>query len=289
MGDSLRTLPFVLVALLLGCLMVPGGFVQHAEAESSDDALAAEGLTLVALRNDTMDLNQDGEPDAIRIVVILNTTSEWSEIELRLFGTHKDKEVREDRYMAFTGQSNASLVYDSWSEGEHSLRLDFIDKDGDKITSIALPTYVLKPALQTPQITLDLDAPSWIETGDDCKINRIFADETGPRYDASGIRTFSGAPFTVLDNQTILDCSHWPAGDYLLKEAYRNDLGQVTESWLNLTINNRPAPAFSLDVFGNQNNTDEPCFITMIPNMIDVDFTTFEKIWTVQGLSLIHI
>ena len=117
--------------------MVPVGFVQHAEAESSDDALAAEGLTLVALRNDTMDLNQDGELDAIRIVVILNTTSEWSEIELRLFGTHKDKEVREDRYMAFTGQSNASLVYDSWSEGEHSLRLDFIDKDGDKITSIA--------------------------------------------------------------------------------------------------------------------------------------------------------
>ena len=286
MGDSLRTLPFVLVALLLGCLMVPVGFVQHAEAESSDDALAAEGLTLVALRNDTMDLNQDGEPDAIRIVVILNTTSEWSEIELRLFGTHKDKEVREDRYMAFTGQSNASLVYDSWSEGEHSLRLDFIDKDGDKITSIALPTYVLKPALQTPQITLDLDAPSWIETGDDCKINRIFADETGPRYDASGIRTFSGAPFTVLDNQTILDCSHWPAGDYLLKEAYRNDLGQVTESWLNLTINNRPAPAFSLDVFGNQNNTDEPCLITMIPNMIDVDFSTFEKIWTVQGTVL---
>ena len=286
MGDSLRTLPFVLVALLLGCLMVPVGFVQHAEAESSDDALAAEGLTLVALRNDTMDLNQDGEPDAIRIVVILNTTSEWSEIELRLFGTHKDKEVREDRYMAFTGQSNASLVYDSWSEGEHSLRLDFIDKDGDKITSVALPTYVLKPALQTPQITLDLDAPSWIETGDDCNINRIFADETGPRYDASGIRTFSGAPFTVLDNQTILDCSHWPAGDYLLKEAYRNDLGQVTESWLNLTINNRPAPAFSLDVFGNQNNTDEPCLITMIPNMIDVDFTTFEKIWTVQGTVL---
>ena len=97
---------------------------------------------------------------------------------------------------------------------------------------------------------------------------------------------FLEAPFTVLDNQTILDCSHWPAGDYLLKEAYRNDLGQVTESWLNLTINNRPAPAFSLDVFGNQNNTDEPCLITMIPNMIDVDFSTFEKIWTVQGTVL---
>ena len=51
-----------------------------------------------------------------------------------------------------------------------------------------------------------------------------FSDETGPRYGATGVRTFSGAPFTVLDSQNALDCSHWPAGDYLLKEAYRNDL-----------------------------------------------------------------
>ena len=56
----------------------------------------------------------------------------------------------------------------------------------------------------------------------------------------------SGAPFTVLDSQDALDCSHWPAGDYELKEAYRNDLGQTTEDWLNLTIHNRPAPEFSL-------------------------------------------
>tara|TARA_B100000459_G_C8594035_1_gene209014 strand:+ start:1361 stop:2683 length:1323 start_codon:yes stop_codon:yes gene_type:complete len=288
MSESKLLVPILLVMLFFGCIVMPLGIVEEVEAETSavDDALSGEGITLVALRNDTMDMNQDGEPDAIRVVVILNSSAEWTEIELRLYGLHKDKEVREDQYMAFTGQSNASLVYDAWSQGEHSLRLEFINQDGNKITSIQLPTYVLTPALKTPQIMLDLDSPTRIETGDSCSINRIFADETGPRYDASGTRTFSGAPFTVLDNQTILDCSHWPAGEYVLKEAYRNDLGQTAEYWLNLTIHNRPAPAFSLSVIGNENVTDNPCEITMVSNMLGVDFSTFDKIWTVQGTEL---
>ena len=288
MREPSRILPLLLVSLLFGCIVFPLGLVQEVQAETSavEDALDAEGLTLVALRNDTMDLNQDGEPDAIRVVVILNSSSDWTEIELRLYGVHRDKEVVQEQYMAFTGQSNPSLVYDAWSEGEHALRLDFINQDGSKITTLQLPSYVLKPALKTPQITLDLDAPDWIETGDDCSIVRIFADETGPRYDASGVRTFSGAPFTVLDNQTLLDCSHWPAGEYTLKEAYRNDLGQTAEYWLNISIHNRPAPSFSMSVIGNENVTDNPCEITMIPNMNGVDFSTFEKIWTIQGTVL---
>jgi len=288
MREPSRILPFLLVSLLFGCIVFPLGLVQDVQAETSavEDALDAEGLTLVALRNDTMDMNQDGEPDAIRVVVILNSSSDWTEIELRLYGVHRDKEVLQEQYMAFTGQSNASLVYDAWSEGEHALRLDFINQDGSKITTLQLPSYVLKPALKTPQITLDLNAPDWIETGDDCSIARVFADETGPRYDASGIRTFSGAPFTVLENQTLLDCSHWPAGEYTLKEAYRNDLGQTAESWLNISIHNRPAPTFSMSVIGNENVTDNPCEITMIPNMDGVDFSTFEKIWTIQGTVL---
>ncbi len=288
MREPSRLLPFLLASLVLGCLVAPVGLVEQGRAETNsfEEALSEEGITLIALRNDTMDQNQDGEPDSIRVVVILNSTSDWSEIELRLHGLHKDKEVREEQYMSFTGQSNASIVYDAWSQGEHALRLEFVNQDGDSITSINLPTYVLKPALKTPQIVLDLEAPAWIETGDSCTIDRLFADETGPRYDASGIRTFSGAPFTVLDNQSQLDCSHWPAGEYSLKEAYRNDLGQTTESWLNLTINNRPAPAFSLSIEGNENTTDSPCELTMVPNMVDVDFTSFDKIWTVQGTVL---
>ena len=248
--------------------------------------MEAEGLALVALRNDTLDLNQDGDADAIRVVVIMNTTNEFSNIELRLYGVHKDREVHDSRTMSFSGQSNASIIYDAWAQGEHALRLEIVNQNGETITTIQLPTYVLRPALKTPQITLDLEAPALIETGDACTIDRLFADETGPRYAAEGVRTFSGAPFTVLDNQTSLNCSHWPAGEYMLKEAYRNDLGQTTESWLNITIHNRPAPAFSLSVRGDGNTTDTPCLITMVPNMAGVDFTSFDKIWSVQGQQL---
>lgn len=266
----------------------PLGLVETvgAETSSSEEALEAEGLALVALRNDTLDLNQDGDADAIRVVVIMNTTNEFSNIELRLYGVHKDREVHDSRTMSFSGQSNASIIYDAWAQGEHALRLEIVNQNGETITTIQLPTYVLRPALKTPQITLDLEAPALIETGDACTIDRLFADETGPRYAAEGVRTFSGAPFTVLDNQTSLNCSHWPAGEYMLKEAYRNDLGQTTESWLNITIHNRPAPAFSLSVRGDGNTTDTPCLITMVPNMAGVDFTSFDKIWSVQGQQL---
>lgn len=269
-------------------MMAPIGMTGSALAEpsSSDEALEAEGLALIALRNDTLDLNQDGDADAIRVVVIMNTTNEYTNIELRLYGVHKDREVHDSRTMSFSGQSNASIIYDAWAQGEHALRLEIVNQDGETITTIQLPTYVLRPALKTPQIILDLEAPAWIETGDACTIDRLFADETGPRYAAAGVRTFSGAPFTVLDNQTSLNCSHWPAGEYVLKEAYRNDLGQTTESWLNITIHNRPAPAFSLDVRGDGNTTDTPCMVTMVPNMAGVDFSTFDKIWSVQGQQL---
>ena len=269
-------------------MMAPIGMTGSALAEpsSSDEALEAEGLALIALRNDTLDLNQDGDADAIRVVVIMNTTNEYTNIELRLYGVHKDREVHDSRTMSFSGQSNASIIYDAWAQGEHALRLEIVNQDGETITTIQLPTYVLRPALKTPQIILDLEAPAWIETGDACTIDRLFADETGPRYAAAGVRTFSGAPFTVLDNQTSLNCSHWPAGEYVLKEAYRNDLGQTTESWLNITIHNRPAPAFSLDVRGDGNTTDTPCMVTMVPNMAGVVFSTFDKIWSVQGQQL---
>jgi len=278
----------LMLSILCLSMMAPIGMTGSASAEpsSSDEALEAEGLALIALRNDTLDLNQDGDADAIRVVVIMNTTNEYTNIELRLYGVHKDREVHDSRTMSFSGQSNASIIYDAWAQGEHALRLEIVNQDGETITTIQLPTYVLRPALKTPQIILDLEAPAWIETGDACTIDRLFADETGPRYAAAGVRTFSGAPFTVLDNQTSLNCSHWPAGEYVLKEAYRNDLGQTTESWLNITIHNRPAPAFSLDVRGDGNTTDTPCMVTMVPNMAGVDFSTFDKIWSVQGQQL---
>ena len=284
MMSSNRYFPmFSIMLVLLSIAAVSYTAVSVAADDSSSDSLAEAGLSLIALRNDTLDTNQDGDNDAIRVVVVFNTEQDSTNLELRLIGEYKDREVTEILQFTFSGQSNASLVYDAWASGEHELRLQIVDQDGNIITTIPLPTYVLKPALQTPSIMLALNAPQHIETGDECTISRIFSDETGPRYGATGVRTFSGAPFTVLDSQNSLDCSHWPAGDYQLKEAYRNDLGQTTEDWLNLTIHNRPAPDFTLLVSGNGNTTDTECRITMIPTDEQIDFTSFQKIWRIQG------
>ena len=274
---------FTICLIFCSMLALSPVSINGAADEAEEDSLAEAGLSLIALRNDTLDTNQDGENDAIRVVVVLNTEQENTNLELRLIGEYKDREVTETLQFTFSGQSNASLTYDAWASGEHELRLQMVDQNGNIITTIPLPTYVLIPALQTPSIILTLNAPQHIETGDQCTISRVFSDETGPRYGATGVRTFSGAPFTVLDSQNSLDCSHWPAGDYLLKEAYRNDLGQATEHWLNLTIHNRPAPDFSLMVAGNGNTTDTDCKVMLKQSDDAVDFSTFQMIWRIQG------
>ena len=277
--ESIISILIIMLAAFATVIITPS--VQAEESEQ--DPLVEAGISLVALRNDTLDTNQDGDTDAIRVVIVVSTDKESMNLELRLIGEHKDKEVMEVLQFSFSGQSNASLVYDAWASGEHELKLQIVDQDGIIITTLDLPTYVLKPALQTPRIILALNAPQIIETGDECTISRVFADQTGPRYGASGVRTFSGAPFTVLDSQDAIDCSHWPAGDYILKEAYRNDLGQTSEDWLNLTIHNRPAPEFTLSTVGNGNSTETECTITMDQFDEAIDFSQFQKIWRIQG------
>ena len=144
-----------MLLILSFTVLIPqfSGSVTAQEDEEAEDPLAEAGLTLVALRNDTLDTNQDGDIDAIRIVVVMST-EEFVNLELRLFGEHKDREVVESQIMSFSGQSNASLTYDSWAYGEHELELSIINEAGEEITSIELPTYILTPALKTPTIML---------------------------------------------------------------------------------------------------------------------------------------
>ena len=266
----------VMVGLLFTCPLA-------VLAESStEERLSEAGLTLVALRNDTIDTDQDGDIDAVRVVAVLNSTAASNDLIMKLRGLHKEREVLEVQEIAFSGQTNITLVYDAWSSGEHDLRLDFFDEDGEFIAAYPLPTFVLKPALQVPQVSLVLESEDALQTGEACEIVRDFADETGPRYGETGVRTFTGAPFSVLDSQDTLDCSSWPAGDYELKETYRNGLGQTAESTLNFTITNRPAPEFSLLMMGHENTTDSPCSVQMVPNDSQpVEGLT--KIWRIKG------
>ena len=83
-----------MLLILSFSLLIPqfSGSVTAQEDEEVEDPLAEAGLTLVALRNDTLDTNQDGDIDAIRIVVVMST-EDFVNLELRLFGEHKDREV----------------------------------------------------------------------------------------------------------------------------------------------------------------------------------------------------
>ena len=263
MRDGPSHLRAVAVSLVLTCLLLP---ISTGAELATDERLAEEGLTLLALRNDTIDSNQDGDIDAVRVVVVLNSTAASNDLIVKLRGLHKEREVLVTQEVSFQGQTNITLVYDAWSKGEHVLRLDFFDENGDFIASNPLPTFMLTPALQVPRVALQLNAGDGLQTGETCEIIRDFADETGPRYGQSGVRTFTGAPFSVLDTHDVLDCSSWPAGAYELKETYRNGLGQTAENMLNFTIKNRPAPEFSLKVTGHENATDTPCMVSMTLN-----------------------
>ena len=269
-----------LMALVMSCLLLPLSSV--AAEPSVEERLSEEGLTVLALRNDTIDTDQDGDIDAVRVVIVLNSTAASNELIVKLRGLHKEREVLEIQEVAFQGQTNITVVYDAWSKGEHNLRLDFFDEDGDFIASYPLPSFMLTPALQVPKVELTLNAGGTLQTGESCEIVRNFGDETGPRYGETGVRTFTGAPFSVLDSDETLDCSSWPAGSYELKETYRNGLGQTAESTLNFSIQNRPAPEFSLAVYGHQNTTDTPCTVRMVLE----DGRSSDgllKIWRIKG------
>ena len=70
---SNRKLTAFTLTLLLMLLLIP---IPQASADAAaEERLAERGLTLLALRNDTIDTNQDGDIDAVRVVVVLNSTS----------------------------------------------------------------------------------------------------------------------------------------------------------------------------------------------------------------------
>ena len=173
MRDRCKTTALAFTMLLFLCC-IPS--INVSAELTPDERLAEQGLTLLALRNDTIDTNQDGDIDAVRVVVVLNSTQSQNELIIKLRGLHKEREVLEVQEVAFESQTNISLVYDSWSVGEHDLRLDFFDRDGDFIASYPLLTFLLRPALQVPKVSLGLDAAQSIQTGETCTINRDFSD-----------------------------------------------------------------------------------------------------------------
>ena len=261
-------------------LMVSLCFTGQVVAEEESDPFTAAGLDLVALRNDSLDSNQDGMMDAIRVVVVINSTNQWVDLTLTLIGEHSGFTVYEELIMGFEDQENASLTYDSWAVGEHRLVLEISDSDGRLLKSVNIGTFDLSPALATPSIDLLLSGSEIMQTGDACEITRDFIDETGPRWNFEGTRSIIGTPFKVLDTDQVLDCSNWPAGMYIVTETYQNGLGQTTSDTLELVIVNKPPPHFTIEVNGNEALAGTPCTITHIAASGE-DHDDYTKDWRI--------
>ena len=75
---------FVLVLLL--CIPLTTCVV----AEEESDGFTEAGLNIVAIRDDSLDKNQDGVTDSIRVVIVLNSTNGQTDLRLNLIGEHLD-------------------------------------------------------------------------------------------------------------------------------------------------------------------------------------------------------
>ena len=248
---------------ILIALMVSLCFTSQVSAEEETDSFDEAGLDLVAIRNDSLDSNQDSVTDAIRVVVVINATNRV-DLTLTLIGEHSGFAVYEEVLMAFEGQENASLTYDSWATGEHRLVLEISDADGRLLETINIGTFDLSPALATPSVDLVQSGSEIMQTGDACEITRNFIDETGPRWNYEGTRSITGTPFKVLDTDQVLDCSNWPAGTYVVTETYQNGLGQTTSDTLELVIVNKPPPHFTIEISGSDEIAGTPCTISHV-------------------------
>ena len=267
---------FILAFLIVSC-----AFTMNTTASNDDDPFTSEGLNIVAIRNDTLDSNQDGMMDAVRVVIIINSTQGSADLLLTLIGDHQGILVREDSVMRVENQENASLTYDSWTEGEHYLSLEISDAEGRLLKFMSIGYFDLSPALKVPEISLEMNGAQVIETGDYCEISRTFYDETGPRWGYTGTRSIIGTPFKVLDSETTLDCSNWPAGDYEITETYQNGLGQTASDVLELKIENKPPPKFTISLNGDGDLSGTPCTILHLADE-DENHDSFTKEWTIS-------
>ncbi len=271
-----RVLLLLLVLLLSAYPVSAEDNVPIVESATGDDyadgELASYGIRVVAWRNDSIDADDDGRDDAVRIVLALNKTAEVESADVNILVTsyHDGRSVEEWNNLSFSGAIETSIRIDAWGEGIYVHKLQMFDpQSGKKLADLDAGEWNMAPALTGAYLELKLSAPEWMETGDECTIERTFIDEIGERYDVMGKRDIRGIPFKVNDWDDVLDCSLWPAGDYLISETYQNGLGQKTESWLNLTINNRPAPSFELQVIGDGEEYGTTCLLHIDPTTID--------------------
>ena len=254
--------PSLLVALLF--LLLPlAAATSAAEGDPSH-------INLDSSRADQLDLDNNGDPDTIRVVYLLNTSAHYAEAAVQM-------DV-ESGGMALTFWDNitfnrstphfGSQDVEAWGDGTYSLRLKVWDAEsGIIVTTVELGEYELQAKLYPPYLRFDLEADPVIMLGDDCIVERVFLDEIGERYDSMGVISLSGTPWLVPDDLSDIDCSSWPSGEYNLVMYYQNELGFVAQTELQFIIHTLPPPGFTLNVTGQHGEVGSECTVAIEPSL----------------------
>ena len=105
-------------AVVLFLLTLCGPLATVAGELTTEERLAEQGLTVLALRNDTIDTDQDGDIDAIRVLVVLNSTASQNDLIVKLRGLHKEREVLRVRVRVRVAVSDRQRPTPYFTEGK---------------------------------------------------------------------------------------------------------------------------------------------------------------------------
>ena len=248
-----------LLLLLLFCLATATLPVASAQTAAS--------VSMDSVRADRLDVDNDGVADMIRVVHLVNTSDQWASVGVEVIASSSGMSL--NFWDNFTVNSSAphlgSIDISAWSDGDYAIIVRLWDNElAVLLYEQDLGEFAMTASLSGPMISLLLQAPPALHTGDPCEIQRTFSDEVGDHYDVTGQLVLSGVPWLVLASADSIDCSRWPAGDYHVVEQYQNGLGFFVTEQISFTINNHPPPEFDLLVNGSNGRLGDTCSIEVI-------------------------
>ena len=236
---------------------------------------AESGIGLEERRVDAMDMDSDGFPDMLSTIFAINSTQD-SHVGVQVI-VETDRLVIpfwKNLTLSAGEMKFGSIDIYAWEDGDYHLRMLIWDHGLEVITEeVDLGTFDLTTALSPPTLGLELQAAETIFTGDECKILRFFSDDVGEQYDALGVVSLTGVPWQVLNETAPIDCSSWPAATYSISLQYTNELGFGASTILEVTIENHPAPDFTILVNGQNQRMGTGCSVVAVPaeNQTDTD------------------
>lgn len=229
-----------------------------------DSYIVVGGSAAIAI-----DENYDGDLDLVRVIAGITTTAPMAQVGVQVIAQNND--------MAISFWNNTTIDYGdsfivnttvkAWADGEFEIDIHVWDlESGLMIYQEELGIYDLMASLTPPLLEMTLESEDWIYTGDTCLIHRVSSDLVGEHYDEMGTVSIQGVPWLVLEDETPIDCSHWPAGDYVVTEHYRNGLGMSATETLSFEIHIHPPPAFALNQTGISTESGTYCDMEIYPS-----------------------